>query len=146
MTRVRVRFRDRRRMSKRISARSIEFAHLRKDNLLRRLEERYSISRKTTRKREKKRLESHWDPRRGAPSVTHQAPRFPLVQEQGPKTNKTSSTTSQRQCLIDLRPTRALGKFTTENVAISVRWDETPGIFGPVDLFSSIFPPLSSSL
>lgn len=57
--------------------------------------------------------------RRGAPSVTHQAPRFPLVREQGPKTNKTSSTASQRQCLIDLRPTRALGKFTTENVAIA---------------------------
>ncbi|KOX73762.1 hypothetical protein WN51_13840 [Melipona quadrifasciata] len=44
--------------------------------------------------------------------------------EQGPKTNKTSSTTSQRQCLIDLRPTRALGKFTTENVAIAVRRDQ----------------------
>lgn len=48
--------------------------------------------------------------------MTHQAPRFPLVQEQGPKTNKTSSTARRSQCLIDLRPTRALGKFTTENV------------------------------
>lgn len=35
-------------------------------------------------------LESHWAPsRRGAPFVTHQAPRFPLIREQGPKRNKT---------------------------------------------------------
>lgn len=92
-----------------------------------------------------KEVESHWDPRRGAPSVTHQAPRFPLVQEQGPKTNKTSSTASQRQCLIDLRPTRALGKFTTENVAIAVRWDETPVSLAPeIVLFSSFCLSLTS--
>lgn len=56
----------------------------------------------------------------GAPSVSHQAPRFPLVREQGPKGNKTSSIASQRQCLIDLRSTHALGKFTTENIAIAL--------------------------
>lgn len=62
--------------------------------------------------------ENHWSLRRGAPSVTHQAPRFPLVREPGPKTNKTPSTQpSQRQCLIDLRPTRAFKKCTTESEA-----------------------------
>lgn len=86
-------------------------------------------------------VESHWAPRRGAPSVTHQAPRFPLVQEQGPKTNKTSSTASQRQCLIDLRPTRALGKFTTENVAIALRRNEAPVSSGLKIALPPPFPP-----
>lgn len=42
-----------------------------------------------------------------------------LLREQGPKRNKTSSIVSQRQCLIDLHSTHALGKFITENVAIA---------------------------
>lgn len=76
----------------------------------------YFVGRDALKVRKSGEVENRRDPRRGAPSVTHQAPRFPLVQEQGPKTNKTSSTARQSQCLIDLRPTRALGKFTTENV------------------------------
>lgn len=81
--------------------------------------------------------------------MTHQAPRFPLVQEQGPKTNKTSSTARQSQCLIDLRPTRALGKFTTENVGYRASSGPRPGyphrISGTLRSPSTPLPPILSA-
>ncbi|CAL1674907.1 unnamed protein product [Lasius platythorax] len=87
-------------------------------------------------------MENHWIPSLRGTVRESSGPSIPLVREQGPKGNKTSSIASQRQCLIDLRPTHAFEKFTTENVAIAfcaerICWTSKIAMFA----FSSLLDP-----